>query len=83
MSVSVYIRNLPAGAREEHIREALQNHAKIESIEFIDDTNPDTDRKMALVKMDMPRFEAEELATRFTGRIVRGEPITLFVPLHD
>ena len=83
MSVSVYIRNLPAGAREEQIREARQTHAKIESIAVVDDTNPDTDRKMALVKMDMPRFEAEELATRFNGRIVEGEPITLFVPLHD
>jgi len=83
MSVSIYVRNLPAGAEEEDIREALQNHAKIESIEFLDDSNPDTDRKMALVKIDMPRYDAEQLATRFTGRIVGGEPITLFVPLHD
>ena len=79
----IYVRNLPAGVAEEDIREALEHHAKIVSIEITDDINKETDRKGAAIKLDMPRYDAEQLATRFNGRIVGGEPITLFVPLHD
>ncbi len=80
---TIYVRNLPAGATEEQIREALEHHAMINAIEFVDDPNASTDRKQARITVDMPHFDAEQLATRFNGRIVGGEPITLFVPLHD
>ena len=80
---TIYARNLPAGVAEDDIREALEHHAKIESIEITDDVNEETDRKTARILVDMPRYDAEQLATRFNGRIVSGEPITLFVPLHD
>ncbi len=80
---TIYVRNLPAEATEEQIREALEHHAKIDAIEFVKDPNESTDRKQARITLDMPRYDAEELATRFNGRIVGGDPITLFVPLHD
>lgn len=83
MTSTVYVRNLPENASEDDIRGALENHAMIDSIEFIADSNPETKRKMARVIMDMPHYDAEQLATRFNGRVVRGEPITVFAPLHD
>ena len=81
--VTVYVRNLPGGATEDDIKEALEYHAKIETIEFVPDPREDTDRKQARIQLDMPRFDAEELAVRFDGRIVRGEPIRVIVPLHE
>lgn len=80
---TIYVRNLPANVAEEDIKKALEHDAKIVSIEITDDVNTETDRKGARILLDMPRYDAEKLATRFNGRIVGGEPITLIVPLHD
>mgnify|MGYP001550206167 CR=1 FL=1 len=80
---TIYARNLPAGVTEDDIMKALEHHAKIESIEITDDVNTETDRKTARIVLDMPLYDAEQLADRFQGRIVGGEAIRLYVPLHD
>jgi hypothetical protein len=83
MSTQLYARNLPAEASEEDIRKALRYHGKILKVEFVADARKDTDRKVAMITLDVSRYEAEQIAEKFNGRIVAGEPITLYAALHE
>lgn len=83
MPATLYARNLPADVGEEDIRRALEHHGQITSVEFMADANTGTDRKVAMITMDVPLFEAEVIAEKFNGRIVRGQPITLYAAMHN
>ena len=83
MTSMLYARNLPADVTEDDLRRALEHHAKITKVEFMPDTRKDTDRKVAMISLEVPTFDAELIAEKFNGRIVGGEPITLYATLHD
>lgn len=83
MSSMLYARNLPANVTEDDVRRALENHAKITKVEIVPDTRKDTDRKVAMISLEVPRFDAELIAEKFNGRIVGGEPISLYATMHD
>jgi hypothetical protein len=83
MSTQLYARNLPADVSEDDIRKALQYHGKINKIEFMADARKETDRKVALITLDVSAYEGEQIAEKFNGRIVGGEPITLYASLHE
>ena len=83
MASMLYARNLPAEATEDDVRRVLEHHGKIIDIEFLPDARKDTDRKVALIRMDLPHYETEMIAEKFNGRIVRGQRIRMYATMHE
>jgi len=83
MSTEVFIRNLPDGTTEEFLQEFLANTAEIIEIKFIPDPNPNTSDCQAMVVVDLPHFDAEQLANRFNGRIVDGHTLRVVASLYQ
>ena len=82
MATEVFIRNLPDGTTEEFLREFLANVAEITEIKFIPDPNPNTSDCQAMVVVDLPHYDAEQLANRFNGRIVDGHTLRVVASLY-
>jgi RNA recognition motif-containing protein len=82
MATEVFIRNLPDGTTEEFLREFLANAAEITEIKFIPDPNPNTSDCQAMVVVDLPHYDAEQLANRFNGRIVDGHTLRVVASLY-
>ncbi len=83
MASLIYVRNLPAEATEDDIRRVLEHHGRIIDVEFVPDARENTDRKVAMIKLDLPHYDAELIAEKFNGRIVRGERISMYATMHD
>jgi RNA recognition motif-containing protein len=83
MPTEVFIRNLPDGTTEEFLREFLSNSVEIIEIKFISDPNPNTTDCQALVLVDLPHYDAEQLANRFNGRIVDGHTLRVVASLYN
>jgi hypothetical protein len=57
-----------------------------EGLCYAPDRRRDDAQKIILcgeITLDVSRYEAEQIAEKFNGRIVAGEPITLYAALHE
>lgn len=83
MSATILIRNLPDEPDESQLREAIAETLRIEELELVPDEGTSCTSRIAVVQVDMPIHQAEELAQKWNGRIVAGRPIwvtaTLFM----
>ena len=81
MSATILIRNLPDEADETQIREAVAETLRVEELELVPDKGTSCTSRIAIVQVDMPIHEAEDLAQRWNGRIVAGRPIQVTATL--
>lgn len=82
MATEIFVRNLPDGTNEEFLQEFLSDSAKILKIQFLPDPNPNTTGCQASILVDLPRYDAEQLASRFNGRIVDGHTLQVIASLY-
>jgi hypothetical protein len=81
MSATIVNRNLPDELAEPELRERLSRTLKISDLELVADKGTGMTSRQAVVKVDMPMFEAEALAQKWNGRIVEGRPLRVFASL--
>jgi len=81
MSATIVIRNLPDEADESQIRAAIAEALKIENLELLPDKGTSGTKRLAIVQVDMPMYEAEALAQKWNGRIIGGRPIQVAATL--
>lgn len=75
---TLLIRNLPNRVDDARLREVLGEH-QVTNIEYQDDPNPNTSDRQALVTLDMPAYEAEQLANKYNGMILEGRQVRISV----
>jgi hypothetical protein len=75
MTATIIIRNLSDELDEPDLRQRLSETLKIEQMELVPDKGAGMTSRQAIVKVDMPLFEADELAQRWNGRIVGGREL--------
>lgn len=75
---TMLIRNLPNRVDDARLREVL-GEQRVTNIEYQDDPNPNTSDRQALVTLDMPPYEAEQLAKKYNGMILEGKPVRISV----
>jgi len=81
MASTILIRNLPDDIAEETLRQAIGEYLPVTKLEILDDPNPKTSDKQAVIHADIPTFEAETFARRFNGRIIQGREVTVVAML--
>ena len=75
MTATIIIRNLSDELDEPDLRQRLSETLKIEQMELVPDKGTGMTSRQAIVKVDMPMFEADALAQQWNGRIVGGREI--------
>ncbi len=75
---TMLIRNLPDRVDDARLREVL-GEQRVTNIEYQDDPNPKTSDRQALVTLDMPAYEAEQLANKYNGMILEGRQVRISV----
>jgi hypothetical protein len=75
---TMLIRNLPNRVDDARLREVFGEH-QVTNIEYQDDPNPNTSDRQALVTLDMPAYEAEQLANKFNGMVLEGRKVRISV----
>lgn len=83
MAVEIYVRNLPENMNEESLKGILPETLDIREISFLDDPNPNTTEHMAVILVEMPFYDAEQLANRYNGRIVDGKELRVVASLYN
>ena len=73
----IMIGNLPEGATEEGLREALGGIAPVESVKLF----PEGGAPSAMVEMEMTKLQADMLVKRIQGRIYKGCELRAWVPV--
>jgi len=81
MAATIVIRNLPDEADEAQIRATIAETLSIEDLELLPDKGTSGTKRLAIVQVDMPMHEAEQLAQRWNGRIIGGRPIQVAATL--
>ena len=82
LATEIFVRNLPDGTSEEFLHEFLADSVKILKIQFLPDPNPNTTSCQASILVDLPLYDAEQLASRFNGRIVGGHTLQVMASLY-
>lgn len=75
----ITISNLPPHVTEEQISELLQGDSRIQRITFNKEGNPD--KVMALVEIDVSRFEAQYLTNKLNHTFFEERHIDVYTPL--
>ena len=83
MASEIFIRNLPDNVTEEVLREFIGSHIEILEIEINEDPNPNTSSHRAYIRVNVPHYDAEQLARRYHGRIMDGRKLSVYVSLYD
>jgi len=73
----IMIGNLPDGASEEGLREALSRIMVVDNIRMI----PEGDAPSAIVETRMTQPQAEAVAQRIQGIIYKGRELRAWVPV--
>jgi hypothetical protein len=75
---TILIRNLPDKIDDARLREVL-GESQVTNIEYQDDPNPNTSARQALVTLDMPAYEAEQIANKYNGMVLDGKALRISV----
>ena len=73
---TILIRNLPDKIDDARLREVL-GESQVTNIEYQDDPNPNTSARQALVTLDMPAYEAEQIANKYNGMVLDGKALRI------
>lgn len=76
---TLIIRNLPDKATEDRLRELFGGEDLVGDIEIMDDPNPKTTARQALLTLNMSTYEAEQLAKRYRGMVIDGYDVRIAV----
>lgn len=82
MASDIFIRNLPDNITDQALRDFIGSHVEILEINIREDDNPNTSTQQAHVRLNVPRYDAEELAKRYHGRIMAGRKLAVYVSLY-
>jgi hypothetical protein len=73
----IVIANLPDGATEEGLRDALTGIAPVEAIHLVMEGSAPS----AIIEMEMTKLQADALAKRVHGRMYQGRELRAWVPV--